>query len=77
MACLVAVLNSTRVAYTSQPSQALKKQPHMRHLRVVWLPAYGLPALGDQLWHVVWLPALSRRMQLHAVWLPAWGVIKS
>ena len=76
-ACLVQVSNSSRIAYTSQPSLVEQKQPQMRHLQVVWLPASRVPALGNTQVHFVWLPALAQAAHEHGVWLPAWGMIKS
>lgn len=69
--CLVQVLNSSCIAYTSQPSLVEQKQPQMRHLQVIWLPASRVPALGNTQVHFVWLPALVQAAHEHGDWLPA------
>ena len=68
-ACLVAVVNSSCIAYTSQPSLVEQKQALIRHLQVVWLPASSVPALGNTQVHFVWLPALAQAAHEHGVWL--------
>ena len=70
-ACLVQVWNRGRIAYTSQHSVGEQKQPQMRHLQVVWLPASSVPALGNTQVHFVWLPALAQAAHELGVWLHA------
>ena len=60
-ACLVAVVNRSCIAYTSQPSLVEQKHALIRHLQVVWLPASSVPALGNTQVHFVWLVALAQR----------------
>ena len=76
-ACLVQLVNSSCITYTSQSSLVEQKEALIHHLQVVWLPASSVPALGNTQVHFVWLPADTSILH-HAflsIFIALWAVI--